>query len=297
MAPCLLFFARTLACLPLSLLRGLATLFGAFLWVALPSLRKTVATNLAQAQLHLTVRQVVQANARGLADMLWVWFNPQHLVAARCTVAPTSMAALNTARSAAQGLIVLTPHLGCFEVLGKWWACEAELTAMYRRPDKRWLARFIETARAARQLHMAPADASGVRKLLKALKHKQAVCILPDQAPRVGEGIWVDWFGKLAYTITLPAKLHLATGASLCVCAALPSPGGWTLHCTPLEPGADACVSAGASPESDVHRLTRSINAALEHMVLQAPLHYAWSYRRYKGVPPAQALPAGRLAA
>ena len=282
MAPFLLFIAKALALLPLSWLRALGTGAGAALYFCVPSLRRTVASNLAQAQLNLSVRAVVQANLRGLADMLWVWFNPQSAVAARCTAAQPQV--LEGLRAAGQGLIVLTPHLGCFEVLGKWWAHEAPLTAMYRRPDKAWLAQFIEAARDTPQLHMATADAIGVRKLLKTLKNRQAICILPDQAPRVGEGIWVPWFGKLAYTITLPAKLHLASGAALCVCAALPSPSGWTIHCQPFE----------APSGADAPALTQALNEALERMVLQAPQHYAWSYRRYKGAAPA-AMPAPKL--
>ncbi len=281
MASFLLFFTRTLAKLPLPLLRAMASLLGALLYFALPSLRRTVADHLAQAQLKLNVCAVIQANVRGLADMVWVWFNSQAKVAAHCVVRDASE--LDAARNQAAGLIVLTPHLGCFEVLGKWWAHDAPLTAMYRRPDKAWLTTFIETARQTPQLHMAPADAGGVRKLLKTLKNSQAVCILPDQSPRVGEGIWVPWFGRLAYTITLPAKLHLATGAPMCVCAALPTRTGWEI-----------CYQAfGTSAQEDsvnvdAEMLTRSLNAALERMVLQAPQHYAWSYRRYKGVPPVQ---------
>jgi KDO2-lipid IV(A) lauroyltransferase len=42
------------------------------------------------------------------------------------------------------------------------------------------------------------------------LKRGEAVGMLPDQAPRNGEGRWLDFFGKPAYTMTLAPRLSRA---------------------------------------------------------------------------------------
>ncbi len=39
--------------------------------------------------------------------------------------------------------------------------------------------------------------------------------LLPDQVPPDGQGQWVPFFGKPAYTMTLAARLALQTGATV----------------------------------------------------------------------------------
>ena len=73
---------------------------------------------------------------------------------------------------------------------------------------------MIEVGRARPMLKLAPADLSGVRSLIKSLKKGEAVGMLPDQAPKVGEGKWLPFFGRPAYTMTLAARLT-ETGATV----------------------------------------------------------------------------------
>jgi Kdo2-lipid IVA lauroyltransferase/acyltransferase len=268
----LLFFLKLIAKLPLRLLRAVAGALGAIAYLCSQKLRATVTENLAQAGVKLDAKTVIQATARGAADMIWVWFNPQAAVAAKVTV--IDLEPLGKALSGEQACMVITPHLGCFEALAKWYTSIHPMTAMYRRPDKAWVAQIIESARAAPQLSMAPADASGVRMALKTLKHQGTLGILPDQVPKQGEGVWLPWFGRNAYTITLPAKLHASTGAAMYIVCALPNATGWDMVCDPVR------APDGLSAE----QLTAHLNQALERMVLRAPLHYAWSYKRYKAI-------------
>ncbi len=271
----LLIVLKCLAVLPLAMLRALGTVAGCLVFLVSGKVRRTVTANLAQAGLKLPVGSVVQASARSAIDMIWVWFNPAHAVAARCIVVDVSV---REALNQTQATLLLTPHLGCFEALAKWVSVQTPLTAMYRRPDKAWLAQLIETARDTPQLTMARADASGVRLALKTLKTGGTLGILPDQAPRKGEGVWLPWFGRDAYTITLPAKLQVATAARIFILAALPCQqplAGWRIVCEPIE------VPSDLSAE----QVTLHLNQALERMVLRDPLHYAWSYKRYKGSP------------
>lgn len=263
---------RLLAKLPLHSVRRLGSLLGTLVYCASAPTRAVVCSNLAQAQLAIHPKAVIQANVRGLLEMVWVWFNPASRVAARCTVGdPALVAALHSGHPT----ILLTPHLGCFEALAKWVSQQAPLTAMYRRPTKRWLAALLDAARKTPQLTMASADASGVRLALKTLKSGGLLGILPDQVPKQGEGVWLPWFGREAYTITLPAKLQLATQARVFVLAALPTASGWRIESYPVNVPQNLSAVA----------LTAHLNQALEHMVRRSPQHYAWSYKRYKGQP------------
>ena len=129
-----------------------------------------------------------------------------------------------------------------------------------------------------------PADVSGVRSLIKALKRNQAVGMLPDQAPKTGEGVWLPFFGRPAYTMTLAARLT-ETGAVplLAWGERLPGGQGFRLHFSP----------PFAAIEGDTLTRAACINREMERLILQKPEQYLWGYNRYKhpggAEPPPQA--------
>ncbi|MQM32013.1 MAG: lipid A biosynthesis acyltransferase, partial [Candidatus Accumulibacter phosphatis] len=149
----------------------------------------------------------------------------------------------------------------------------APITVLYRPPKQAWLQTMIEAGRARAQLHLAAADLSGVRGLLKALKGGEAVGMLPDQAPRAGEGRWLDFFGRPAYTMTLAARL-VETGASVIMVWAerLPAGAGYHFH-----------LQAPTQPISgSIEERALQINQQIEVLVRQCPQQYLWGYNRYK---------------
>ncbi len=147
---------------------------------------------------------------------------------------------VRAARAAGRGIVFLTPHLGCFEVTAQFYANNraygpdsgAPLTVLYRPPRKPWLAPLVEGRRARGNLMLAPADLSGVRRLSRALKRGEAIGMLPDQVPSRGEGVWAPFFGRDAYTMTLPARLARQTGAALLLAHGerLADGDGWIVH-------------------------------------------------------------------
>jgi hypothetical protein len=150
----------------------------------------------------------------------------------------------------------------------------APITVLYRPPKQAWLQAMIEAGRARAQLHLAAADLSGVRSLLKALKRGEAVGMLPDQAPKAGEGRWLDFFGKPAYTMTLAARL-VESGASVIMVWAERLPGGAGYHFH---------LQAPTQPiRGTIEERAQQINHEIEVLVRQCPQQYLWGYNRYKG--------------
>jgi lauroyl/myristoyl acyltransferase len=84
-------------------------------------------------------------------------------------------------------------------------------------------------------MHLAPADVGGVRRLIKALRAGEAVGMLPDQVPGSGEGAWLPFFGRPAYTMTLAARLSEVAGVTTIFAWAerLPGGAGFHLHLRP----------------------------------------------------------------
>ena len=106
-----------------------------------------------------------------------------------------------------RGLVMLTPHLGGFEVIPRVLAQHFPATVLYRPPRQAWLNEVVEAERAYPNMEFVPTNLNGVRQMTRALMRGEAIGILPDQVPNGKEGVWVPFFGRPAYTTPLPARL------------------------------------------------------------------------------------------
>lgn len=262
---------RFLSRLPLHLLHNLGALAGVLAWLFSPTYRRHLAENLAAAGLPEVKWAAVPEAGKGLLELPKIWLRPQAEVVAR-VVKVSGWNLVEEAWADGHGVLFLTPHLGCFEITAQYYAAHRPMTVLYRPPKQAWLQTMVETGRGA-NLKLAPADLSGVRRLLKALKAGEAVGMLPDQVPGQGEGLWTPFFGRPAYTMTLAARLAEA-GASVLLAYAerLPYGAGYHLHLFSL-----AQPLAGTLTER-----TAQLNAELETLIRQCPEQYLWGYNRYK---------------
>lgn len=259
------------------MLHRLGALCGWIVYFASPRYRRCFSTNLRAAgftQSALLRRGVAEAG-RGLLELPAIWLRPHEMVAG-WVVQVSGWELVDAALARRRGVIFLTPHLGCFEIAAQYYAWRAPggapLTALYRPPKKKAVEPLMLAGRGRSNLHLASADQKGVRALLRALKRGQAIGILPDQAPGVGEGEWAEFFGRPAYTMTLWGRLVEASGAQTILAYAerLPRGQGYHLQLTPMP----APVS-GESP-------ARTLNRALEGLIRRCPAQYGWGYNRYK---------------
>jgi len=263
---------RLLSCLPLRWLHRLGATLGWLVYLLAPSYRLRLQTNLQRGGYSALLWVAIAESGKSLLELAFVWCAPPRRVLQAAQVENWVIA--QAALDSGKGVIFLTPHLGCFEIIAQVIASHVPLTALYRAPRKNFLKPLIEGARARANLILAPADLGGVRTLLKALKRGAAVGLLPDQVPQNGEGVWADFFGTPAYTMTLPAKLQNMTGAIILLSYAkrLPGNGGFSvrfLPCPPLE---------GESPAQQA----RALNQAMEALIAHCPAQYFWSYNRFK---------------
>ncbi len=234
-----------------------------------------------EAQYRRLLHENIRETGKQALEFIPLWFRSQFEAAAlvrRCTGEDAVQEALRKGR----GVILLTPHLGCFEVSAIYAAQRTPITVLYRQPHVRYLDRLILAGRGRGQEKLAPANLKGVRALLRALKAGECIGVLPDQVPGEGEGVWVDFFGRPAYTMTLIGKLceYADSAVFVAIAQRLPNAAGFEIEIVPVE--GDLTGVQGA----------RRMNAAIEAAVRKHPEQYLWGYNRYKqpaGAPP----PAG----
>lgn len=268
------------AALPLPLVHAAGALLGL---LALPVRRRSadLHDNLRQAGLHsagLLLRAAAHLGA-GVAELLPVWLRPLPRTLALVRQV-RGWEHVRAARDAGRGILVLTPHLGCYELGGIYIGSHFPITFLYRPPRQDWADRLMRRGRERGGVRLATPDMKGVRAMLAALRRGEAVGILPDQVASKGDGVWADFFGRPAYTPTLVHRLARSTGAVplLFVCERLAWGRGFRLWVEPLPPVTE-----------DATAFVAGLNRAIEQLILRWPAQYLWTYRRYKapgGAPP-----------
>ncbi|WP_294001067.1 lysophospholipid acyltransferase family protein [Sphaerotilus sp.] len=277
--------------LPLPLLHGVGALLGWLAYGGSPTYRRRLRTHVAQAGLPWPVaRPAIASAGRMVAELPWLWSRgPDEPLGdlVRWEGAEHMEAAL----AAGHGLVLLTPHIGSFEIIGQAYAerfgAQQPMTALYRPARKAWLRDLVAQSRNRPGLETAPATLAGVRQMIRALRKGGTIGLLPDQVPPEGLGVWAPFFGREAYTMTLAARLVQQTGAAwlLLVCERLPAGRGYVIRVQPpVEPLPDP------RDEPDAERLAlRSagvVNRAMETLIRQNPGQYLWGYHRYKAPRP-----------
>lgn len=273
------YLLRVFACLPLWLLHFLGAAAG---WVTYLGSRRYAARmreNLmasgvcAPGACGKVLHRAVAEAGKSVLELLAIWLRPEQRALGllkRCH----GWEHVEAAHRQGKGLIFLTPHMGCFEISSLYYAARHPITVLYRPPRLRWLQPLMESGRRRGQVSLAPTDVGGVRSLIKALRQGEAIGILPDQVPSRGEGVWADFFGRPAYTMTLAPRLAQSSGAAIIFAFAerLPHGAGYELWLEPLSEDLPEDLAAAVGV----------INRAVEGLIRKKPEQYLWSYNRYK---------------
>jgi len=270
---------RLLAGWPLRWLHALGAPIGWAVYLASPSYRARFRDNVAQAGVSWDrARGAIPAAGRLMTELPILWLRPPE-AALPVPVAWQGGEMIEQAQAAGRGLVMLTPHLGCFEAIGqsyaqRYGAGRGAMTVLYRPARKPWLRPLVEAARRRPGLDAAPATLAGVRQMLRALRRGEVVGLLPDQVPPEGMGLWAPFFGRPAYTMTLAARLVQQSGAALLFVwgERLPRGAGYRVRVSAPECELPASPLEAAS----------AINRSMEQLILQCPEQYLWGYHRYK---------------
>ena len=286
-----MFLVRWISGWPLGLLHAIGGLLGWLVWLLSPTYRRRLRTNANLAGVSAAARRrSIAESGRMVAETPWLWLRATNDDLLRL-VTWRNPEALEAAIAERRPLVILTPHMGSFEVMARAYTARfghvQPVTVLYRPARQRALREFQEQARKRPTMPTAPANLAGVRQMLRALKRRESVGLLPDQVPPDGQGVWAPFFGQPAYTMTLGTRLTQQTGAHCTVlrCERLPRGAGWVIHSSelvrPLPAGTDAASQLEAAT---------IINESMEQVILNDPGQYLWGYNRYKAPRAAEAV-------
>lgn len=276
---------RLTAGLPLPLAHAIGACCGWLLWRLPNPVRRIAARNLSlcfpewePAERERVLRRNLLETGKLLLELgpLWLWPGARVLDLVREPVAGED--ALNAAVRQQRGAILITPHLGAWEMAGLYYSSRYPLTILYR-PSRLGLDELSRQGRGRLGGHVVATDGAGIRTLVAALRKGEALGILPDQDPGGEGGMFAPFFGVAANTMTLVSRLALKTGAPVFLTWAerLPRGRGFRVHLRELPE-----VAGAKSLEESVAALNRGVEAAIRAL----PAQYLWTYKRFKTRPP-----------
>lgn len=275
------FLFKLISLLPLPVLHWLGGVLGCLAYHCSGSYRRKMLHNIRQA--GLDPDKLVPAVKRQLGmqalETAWVWMRSNAEIIEKMDMDEETHALIHRAMNSGRSVIFMTPHVGCFEVSPIWAyehclkAFNKKMTVLYREPKIPGLRALVAAGRLRDGMDPAPADLSGVRKILRAMKSDGVLGCLPDQVPGRGEGVWADFFGQPAFTMTFPLKMAQQFDAIRIMAWTIRVPGkGWKMRAVEWD------EPLTGNPEQDA----RAMNRMLEETILKNPEQYIWSYNRYK---------------
>lgn len=186
---------------------------------------------------------------------------------------------LDKAMAAGKGLIAITGHIGCWELLAGYFASRGyKLNVIGRELWEKRLNEKLLRARESMGYRTIDRDTGG-KEVIRALREKQVVAVLIDQHTRVS-GIYVPFFGRPAHTPVGVAKLAAATGAPVLPMAIYMRRTG--RHEIRILPEIE--IPAGIPDKDDlIVEITRRCSRAVEELIRYDPKQWVWFHDRWRG--------------
>ena len=189
------------------------------------------------------------------------------------------------AQSRGKGVLILTGHLGAWELSSFYHSLMGHPMGMViRRLDNRYLDRFVNEIRCMHGNRVNHKD-DFARGLLTAMRQGESVGILMDTNMTPPQGIFVDFFGTPACTASGLARVAIKTSA-----AVLPGFLLWESkeHRYVLYFGEEIKPTITGDAEADILNLTQQCTSTIEAWIRQYPDQWLWIHRRWKTRPPGQ---------
>ncbi|MDJ0920641.1 MAG: lysophospholipid acyltransferase family protein [Henriciella sp.] len=183
---------------------------------------------------------------------------------------------LDAALAMDKGLVLISGHFANFEIMAAA-ICKrpAECVITYRALNNPHIDQRLSRLRQRYGGAIQAPKGIGTRRLMKALRSRQAVALLNDQ--KFNQGLPISFFGHPAMTAPGPSRLALKYGAPLLFVSTRrtgPARFAVTFH-EPFFP------SSTGDLDADVKASVESITAMIEAEVRANPGQWFWQHRRW----------------
>jgi KDO2-lipid IV(A) lauroyltransferase len=277
--------------LPRLLARSFGATLGSLAWHLLGRLRTTGMFNLGLAYPEKSVQEREQILRGVYRSLGWQLAEFCRLSAYTPSEAPAFIRYEGLdhylgARAKGRGVLVLTGHLGAWELSSFYHSLMGyPMSLVIRRLDNPLVDAYVNGIRCLHGNHVIHKD-DFARGLLTAMHNGDTVGILMDTNMTPPQGVFVPFFGTDACTATAMARVALKSDA-----AVLPGFLVWHLEETRyvLHFGPELELIRSSDPQADVVANTAQFAAVTEEWIRRYPDQWLWVHRRWKTRPEGEA--------
>ncbi|WP_188553932.1 lysophospholipid acyltransferase family protein [Edaphobacter dinghuensis] len=280
-------FVACLAVLPRGLARRVGAGIGWLAFNALGRLRKVGLRNLQLAFPEKSASEretILRAVYRNLGCLLAEFCQMPSYTPERASkfIRYDGLDSYLTARERGKGVLVLTGHLGAWELSSFYHSLMGYPMGMViRRLDNPLVDTFVNRIRCLHGNKVMHKD-DFARGLIASMRGGETVGILMDTNMTPPQGVFVPFFGVEACTASGMARIALKTGAAVVPGFLLwePREKRYVLHF-----GAELNLVRTGDSESDAIANTALFTSVIEGYVRQYPEQWLWMHRRWKTRP------------
>ncbi|MBB1600566.1 lysophospholipid acyltransferase family protein [Variovorax sp. UMC13] len=282
-------FMRTLARLPLPLVRGFGKVLGRVLYVVAVSRRHVVQTNLAlclpqksKAERDAIARETFVFVAQSWLDRSWLWHAPEAVVASRLRVVG-SAAEIDEIAHGSAPMILFAPHFYGLD------AAATALTMHTARPSTTiyttqrdpLVDAWIREGRQRFGNVITLNRTEGIKPIVAGLRKNGLLYLLPDMDFGREQSVFVPFYGVPAATLPSLSRFARLGKAKVVPVVSRLTATGYDIEVLPAWQN---------FPSEDAVADTALMNTRLQGYIDAMPSQYYWVHRRFKtrpeGAPP-----------
>ncbi len=188
---------------------------------------------------------------------------------------------LEAARAQGKGVIIVTGHLGNWELGGAYMGARGvPFDAVTRGMANPLMEAYVRDTR--REIGMEVVhDKDAVRKTPRALREERVIAMVADHDALGLASTFVPFFGRPAKTPRGPAVFALRLGVPLVFVVSVREPSGrYALLIEPIT------ITETGDREKDVDNIVLAYTRQLERFITRYPAQYFWQHRRWRRQPP-----------
>ncbi len=198
---------------------------------------------------------------------------------------PDVYAGYESLKAEGRGVIIVSPHLGNWEVLVYGWSALQESISYLARPLDNPKIEALTVGLRTKFGNRPINKTNSVSPAMKILREGGILGILADVNAHPKEGVFVPFFGIPACTSTGVALLAMRTNAAI-----IPMCGAWDeekQHYVGVH-GRIVYPSNTGDRHRDVAETTAQFTAEVEKLIRKFPDQWLWIHKRWKSRPPGE---------
>ena len=277
-------FLRLFALLPWRAVQAVGSAIGWLMWKLPNGSRQVVRVNLGKCfpdmpaqEREALVGQTLKDIGKTLTESAcaWIWPAQKSLGLIRQV---EGMEVLQQALQSGKGVVLISSHLGNWEMLLQYVCSLCQPSILYRPPKLKAVDELLVRQRTQLGNELAPSTREGILSLVKRVRNGGIAGIAADPEPSRSSGVFVPFFGVPTLTSKfVPSLVHGHKAVAVFI------------HALRLDDGSGYRVIIEAAPEAlygdDVELAVTALNQGIEKQVRQAPSQYMWSMKRFKKRP------------